>query len=637
MKTTSARPGHVVLKGGSPSLFWVAAIAAIAAAVSLLISGFQFGVHNNAYHVPYVLRWTDLPQFADDAFYQSLRYFTSAVWLLLRAVATEDNVVVLFFTMHVLTRLATFYALALLVRQTGLTDRVQLGLALTLLAVTAWLHRSSVVADHGLFLGDFTHSEVAWPFVLFSIYFARQASWRLSAMHAALAFLCNVFVGLWLALILVVLVARDWKAVALKELAIASAIYIALVTPLLLWVGTAIGSSGALVDFSFRDYLSMFYPRHFLLDAAQLGRIGLLLAVAIAGWSSSYLVPRHGSSWRAALLTSGAIFLAGALSPFFLDSRLVFNLHLMRVDGFIQMFSILLVVCGGLRVLFDAAGPAWQRGAMVIVLGLLCMPWRFGMPAIAVLCALVAMTAPSGSAASAGWKRRVDAWFGAQSARGEFAPLAIAMGAAAVLMGVNYLVQPLPSSVIGIGIGLAAMALLWGARRRLVNVPRPNLPVVSLLVVGLIVGSHVSKANEPFLRAVQAVDPATEAAWLDLAAWIRKNPLDGVVLVPVEDFLDRADDYMLDHNFQLVARTSVWVDWKQGAAVMWYPQFFHRWAPRYQAAQQVRTAQEFRDLARAEGIPYFVPRAYDTPACPDGSTTVHASGPFKLCRITAPG
>ena len=58
-------------------------VAAIAAALSLLHKGFVFGVENNLFHLPIVAGLYDEPQFHDDAFIQSLRYFSSGIWLLL--------------------------------------------------------------------------------------------------------------------------------------------------------------------------------------------------------------------------------------------------------------------------------------------------------------------------------------------------------------------------------------------------------------------------------------------------------------------------------------------------------------------------------------------------------------------------
>ena len=52
--------------------------------VSTMLSGFLFGTGPNVYHLPIVANLYDEPQYANDTFIQSLRYFFSGLWLLLR-------------------------------------------------------------------------------------------------------------------------------------------------------------------------------------------------------------------------------------------------------------------------------------------------------------------------------------------------------------------------------------------------------------------------------------------------------------------------------------------------------------------------------------------------------------------------
>jgi hypothetical protein len=43
-------------------------MALLATVVTLATTGFEFGVSNNVYHLPYVLGYAALPQFAHDQF-----------------------------------------------------------------------------------------------------------------------------------------------------------------------------------------------------------------------------------------------------------------------------------------------------------------------------------------------------------------------------------------------------------------------------------------------------------------------------------------------------------------------------------------------------------------------------------------
>lgn len=597
---------------------WAVLICVCAATLgSLFVDGFQFGVHNNVYHVPYVLGWDRLPAFADDAFVQSLRYFTSAVWLLLRALCTEDKVQAVFLAAHVATRLATFAALAALVRQAGVTDRVGLALVLGMLAATPWMHGASIVAGHGMLINYFTHSEVAWPFLLFGLSCALQARWRLCAVFAALAFLANAFVGIWLLAMLAAWVALQRRSLRLSQFVVPALLFVLIAAPLLVWVSMAMGSRDAAVDFSFAEYLRLYYPRHFFLDRSSAGRLGLLFACLLAGWSSSHLVP-NGGFWRTVLGVSMLLFVVGAVTPYFIDARLLFNLHLMRVDGVVQAVSLLLVACAALRTLADPASLAWQRGALLLAVLLLFIPWRFGMPAIAVLCLAAA-------------------WGRGPCAREPFRPWRWLLPLTVVMLALNWAMRPTPASSLAVVLVVMSLVALWLARRPLQSAPRLHLAAVLGVTAASLAGSQFEQRHATALHAMQEQeDPKDEADWMALAAWVRGHPIAGEVLVPIEAPDRPRDVYLISHNFQLHARTPVWVDWKQGAAVMWSPQFFHRWAPRYRAARDLRTPPQFLQFARDQGIPYFVPPPDDGPACPEGATTVHASGRFKLCATQKP-
>src|SRR6185437_3238014 len=67
----------------SAGLIETLAVAAVGAALSLLHKGFVFGIENNIFHLPIVASLYDEPQYHDDMFIQSLRHYSSGVWLLL--------------------------------------------------------------------------------------------------------------------------------------------------------------------------------------------------------------------------------------------------------------------------------------------------------------------------------------------------------------------------------------------------------------------------------------------------------------------------------------------------------------------------------------------------------------------------
>lgn len=128
--------------------------------------------------------------------------------------------------------------------------------------------------------------------------------------------------------------------------------------------------------------------------------------------------------------------------------------------------------------------------------------------------------------------------------------------------------------------------------------------------------------------------PATGrmADWQAMTRWLREHPQQGPVLVPAE-----ADRAMGMHNFQLNARTPVWVDWKQGAAVMWAPSFHAVWSPRFHAIQRLDDAATLVAYAQANRIPLLLLGGPEgAPACSAGSEEVHRNASFALCRIGQP-
>ena len=98
------------VEGKHLNFFAFSAIVMLATTLSIANTGFQFGVSNNLFHIPYVLRLSEAPNFYGDFFYQSLEKFTSFALPLMRIFSTEQNVEKLFFVGHVLSRAAAFAA-----------------------------------------------------------------------------------------------------------------------------------------------------------------------------------------------------------------------------------------------------------------------------------------------------------------------------------------------------------------------------------------------------------------------------------------------------------------------------------------------------------------------------------------------
>jgi hypothetical protein len=88
------------------------------------------------------------------------------------------------------------------------------------------------------------------------------------------------------------------------------------------------------------------------------------------------------------------------------------------------------------------------------------------------------------------------------------------------------------------------------------------------------------------------------AAWLDVQWWARFNTRPGATfLVPLDM-----------PGFSINSRRPVWVDWKQGAAVMWDPGFYWTWKPRLEAQRVLSDLESKVAYARQNNIPFVVVR-----------------------------
>ena len=110
-----------------------------------------------------------------------------------------------------------------------------------------------------------------------------------------------------------------------------------------------------------------------------------------------------------------------------------------------------------------------------------------------------------------------------------------------------------------------------------------------------------------------------------MVQWVRESKLNGPFLFPVDSrFRD------LFNEFQLVTKKPVWVDWKQGAAVMWEPSFYWQWMPRFEAVKSLKTSEELADYAVRNNIHHIVlPTAIGK--CTNDFDTVFENKSFSIC------
>ncbi len=171
--------------------------AAVGALVSVAVKGFVFGIVNNIFHLPIVAALFDEPQFAHDAFIQSLRYFASGFWLLLRGAGRFVDAYWLFLSLHVLSRFVAFAGFLACADLLGVRRRSDRALFAAILCVTPLMQNTSLAGGGGLFMNYFTHSEIDNGLTLFVLYLLLRGRLAASLVLNGLVFFVNAFIGVW--------------------------------------------------------------------------------------------------------------------------------------------------------------------------------------------------------------------------------------------------------------------------------------------------------------------------------------------------------------------------------------------------------------------------------------------------------
>lgn len=605
-------PRHV----SPPSWRDVLPIAILGTLLSLFFTGFRFGDNNNIYHIPYVLGWARLPAFADDQFYQTLTYFTSAVWPPIRLIATESNIYAVFLAAFIVSRLAAFIGIAFLIAELGLRERRYLLLGVLAAAATPWLQGVSALGEHGLLIDYFTHSEFTWPFVIGAMLCTLRRNLPWVAVFAAITLSINAFVGIWLLLTIPVCILLQPPLPRLRTLLQACLIFAVLALPISIWVLSALLSPHEVYAFRFSDYIRAFYPYHFLIDTVAHPSINAFVCMAGAGLLSTWLVP-HGRFWRTALLAELALLAVGTVLPYVLDHKIVFDMHFLRLGGVIQFFSILLAIAACLNRMARSENRAdWIVPGLMLAALIFNEQYR-----ITLLLVMLAACHPLARLLKHRAARTLGgaaSGLGKLKAQGDYYELCLAALALLAWMALYVLTSRQLSAVAYFMVIAIAAAFLPGYRRQDKRHTILTTFVLALLV--LAAGEHAVAQ-----RALNARNAASYAQGpLPMAQWLRAHPIQGKLLLSPEA--------MTVENFQVLAKTSVWADFKQGAAVLWYPYFYKQWSERYGAVMQLTTLPALASYAREHHIPYLVGRDA-AKGCPANTTLLHTEGNFVLCGV----
>lgn len=606
----------MTLKKSDPQLsrVWMLFCLLIFATVlSIATSGFEFGSGNNLYHIPYVLQYGDLEQFRSDALYHSLDKFASIIWPLIRLFSNEQNVAAIFLTGAVASRALAFLALLWFFRMNCENNTKILSVSLISAAACSWMMGSSQLGAHGIFIPNFTHSEVTWGPLLAAIIATQCRRLVLAGAFAGVVFSINAFVGVWLLVVLSFAVVFDPQRYPWKTIIHAGLVFILLCSPVIVWVALDLPKNAKVPHFSYIEYIRAYFPQHFLIEAASIEKIVTVLLFAVCGFAAAWF-QKNKNFWNAVL--AGCLFLlvAGAVLPYFFNERFIFNLHLLRADGLLQFFAAILSIYVGVRLLLsNESDRAEKILAMLLLFVLMAPPLRW----YAVLSAAISLSMLV-------WKRSLSMRknYSDQNsiAVGESRWNIIAISAVVSAMVLETAVVEISASFV------PRWTLMCFSVGTIVVLKRYRMIALMAIWASMVLLAIIIpvKWRQDNVKSGPLAANTVSA----ISTRIKTSQLQGPFLFPVD-----TKHRPLFDNFQLDAQRTVWVDWKQGAAVMWDPEFYWQWMPRFNEVNHLHTIDEFLAYARLKRIPYIIVPT-DLGQCPTGAVTLFGNAAATVCKVS---
>ncbi len=368
---------------------WFTALIVVSvAALSVLLSGFQYNVYNNAYHIPIALGWLDDPAFRADPLVPTLHLFASPIYRLLTPIATEANLPTLFLLLVMAGRVATFWAFDAIGRSLGIVRPAARAAYLLILATGIGIYNISDIGGDGLLIPYFSHSELAQGVALLSVAEIVRGRTTRALLFAGAAFAINAFIGVWMLvpLGLACLLTDRRLHEAAARTGRAALAFSVVAAPVLGWILAEQAGRPAPPGFDYPAFLAEFFPYHFFIGAATDTQRMLALSQAAAAGVAILMLPLRG---RTATVLGGLILvvLAGIVVGETSSNRWLLNLHLMRAAGMVVLVAVPLIVAAALLALADRR-IAVAAPATAVLLGVLTASWTYVLPATLVLFAV---------------------------------------------------------------------------------------------------------------------------------------------------------------------------------------------------------------------------------------------------------
>jgi hypothetical protein len=323
-----------------------ASLTLLGAALSFVISGHVSGFRNNAIHMDILAGLPSEPQFANDPFIQSIRFWASGFWFPLAGEVDNETVYPLLLTFNVISRLLFFGGALACATILGVESFQQRLIFVLLTALSTTMRGVSHAGGGGLFIESFTQSEVVNATTLFMLAGAARGQVAIALTLNGLTFFINAFVGVWNAVPLAIIFgaqlrngAIEWRTVA-RQGALGMALAAILVFPVLRNI-LSNPDFGRPIDFNYIEALTQIWPEHFLVWTLSRAQIAWLVVVTIAALLASRQMRPHSNFLVAALLGFVAIWLFGVVVPWLSQSPTLINLELLRSSSSIQLCATL--------------------------------------------------------------------------------------------------------------------------------------------------------------------------------------------------------------------------------------------------------------------------------------------------------
>ena len=545
--STATRTTAAAFAGSSVRHLEIMVLGALGAAVSLLLTGYQFGIINNLFHLPIVAALYDEPQFRSDSFIQALRHYSSGVWMLLDGSARYVSPYWSFLGLDYLSRMLSFVAFLYCGSLLGVSSIRQRITFVVVLCFSSLLHGYSYPGVGGLFINYFTHSEIANGTILFTLYFAARGRFAEALALNGVTFFINAFMAIWtiipLGMIAALLLWRRELAVRAFLLRLGGGLVIGGLFALpVLWNIISNPDFGAHIGIDYRRFLLEYYPDHILFMISTPRHMAALATTTVYGFACFYMLGKRATEFQAALGGSVLLFVIGIMLPEVTGLPFFLNFHLIRSSTVIQLLVALASaslatswLCGDDRDRATFWGP---------LLLLADCSWRSGLPL-----GLVA-TAVAGVTRSRGWR--------------------------------------LPLFRLDYAVGALLLLVVWP--RLVWQDVVTNRAIAAQTSDWMAVGDWArtaTRSDAMFLIPTRSLP--SDARPVALA-------VDGAVTDPTEG----------SEVFEFASHRRVWVDFRRGAAVMWMPSYYPTWETRVSEVMALGSLADKLAYAGQHDIGYVV-------------------------------